>query len=114
MSTPKGLDIELIFSDRIKALIGDGSVSSFARLVGLQQAAVDRYARGIRSPNAEALKTIALKCGVTTDWLLGLSDNPKGVSNGKNVLAHGEASSGLREKDLEIARLNKIIDKMLK
>ena len=64
------------FSSRIKQLIGDRSVNAFARTIGMNQAAIDRYAKGLREPNAEALRMIAAKCGVSADWLLGLSENP--------------------------------------
>ena len=72
---------EKSFAERITYLIGENTVTSFARKVKLNQAAVDRYIKGLREPNAEALRKIALACEVTTDWLLGLSENPIGVSN---------------------------------
>jgi transcriptional regulator with XRE-family HTH domain len=78
MSTPNG---EKVFAERITNLIGEGTVTSFARRVNLNQAAVDRYVKGLREPNAEALRKIASACEVTTDWLLGLSENPIGVNN---------------------------------
>ncbi len=60
-------------SDRIKILCGDMSVAAFARKVGLNQAALDRYIKKIREPNNHAIVTIAKSCGVSTDWLLGLT-----------------------------------------
>lgn len=72
---------ENIFAERISHLIGSGSVSEFARRVSLNQAAIDRYIKGLRQPNADALRQIATVCEVTTDWLLGISDNPFGVDN---------------------------------
>lgn len=78
MSMPNG---ENIFADRIRNLIGEDSVSNFARRVKLNQAAIDRYIKGLRQPNADALRQIATVCEVTSDWLLGISDNPFGVDN---------------------------------
>jgi len=74
MSTQKRVEIQKNFSTRINELIGDSSVSAFARQVGLKQAALDRYSKGINSPAADALVTISSKCGVSVDWLLGLTD----------------------------------------
>ena len=80
MSTPNDENIKKIFSERIKVLIGDESVSAFSRKIGLNQAAIDRYTKKQRSPNAEALVAISSKCGVSVDWLLGLTNSPgKGI-----------------------------------
>lgn len=81
MSTPNGEKVLYSFTERIKELIGNGAVSAFARSVGLKQAAIDRYVKGLREPNAEALRKISVSCGVTTDWLLGVSSTPNGVDN---------------------------------
>lgn len=81
MSTPKEEELREIFSERIRNLIGDESVSSFARRVGLKQAAIDRYVKGKRAPAADALVVIASKCSVTTDWLLGVMATPAGEDN---------------------------------
>lgn len=67
-----------MFSSRLKTLIGDGSVSAFARKVGLKQASVDRYVKEVHAPNAEAICAVATHFGVSADWLLGLSDNQNG------------------------------------
>lgn len=81
MSTPNGENNFEKFSDRIKGLIGTDSVSAFARRIGIKQAAVDRYVKGLREPNADALRTIATACDVSTDWLLGISATPNGVTD---------------------------------
>lgn len=81
MSTPKEENLKKIFSARIRELIGDETVSSFARRVGLKQAAIDRYVKGQRAPAADALVVLASKCSVTTDWLLGVVANPTGDDN---------------------------------
>lgn len=81
MSIPKGEKVSYSFTERIKELIGDGAVSAFARSVGLKQAAIDRYVKGLREPNADALRKISNACGVTTDWLLGVSSSPNGVAD---------------------------------
>lgn len=78
MSTPNEDNVKRIFSERIRELVGEESVSAFARRIGLKQAAIDRYVRGLRAPAADALVAIASGCSVTTDWLLGISLNPVG------------------------------------
>lgn len=76
---PNGEKDEKSFAARIRSLIGDGeAVTAFARRVGMHQAAIDRYIKGLREPNADALRSIAISCKVSTDWLLGLTDNPNG------------------------------------
>ena len=76
MSTPKEDCDTKIFSSRIRSMIGEGTVSGFARRVGLKQAAIDRYVKCVRSPNIDAVKTIASACGVSADWLIGLTEIP--------------------------------------
>lgn len=76
MSTPKEDSDAKIFSSRIRSMIGEGTVSGFARRVGLKQAAIDRYVKCIRSPNIDAVKAIASACGVSADWLIGLTETP--------------------------------------
>ena len=81
MSTPKEETIKSVFSERIRTLIGAEPVSAFARRVGLKQAAVDRYVKGVRAPAADALVALANSCSVSSDWLLGLAATPAGENN---------------------------------
>lgn len=80
-SMTNGEDLKIVFSNRIKSLIGDETVSAFARRVSLNQAAIDRYIKGARAPAPDALLKISSTCGVSVDWLLGASDTPTGESN---------------------------------
>lgn len=107
MSIPLGEVSENIFAERIMSLVGEGSVSGFARKAKLNQAAVDRYIKGLREPNADALRKIAVACEVTTDWLLGVSDNPIGV---------GDTDWRKRALDAEqkLARVSKALGHALK
>lgn len=41
---------------------------------GLSQCAVSLYERGRRDPSSMALRGLAIAYGVSTDWLLGLSE----------------------------------------
>lgn len=98
---------ENVFAERISKLIGNDSVSQFARKVKLNQAAIDRYIKGLRQPNADALRQIATLCEVTSDWLLGISDNPYGVDNSD---WHGRALAA----EQKLARVSKALGHALK
>jgi len=52
----------------MRELIGENSVSAFARSVGLPEANVRTYLTG-RKPSIEKVVQIADACGVTVDWL---------------------------------------------
>lgn len=54
------------------------SQRELARLCGLGEAQVNKYENGQTDPSAKYLKAIAEKLGVSTDYLLGLTDSPHG------------------------------------
>lgn len=66
------------YSDRfirnLKELQAGDSVSAFARRIGIKQQTLDACLKGQRKPSVEMVYTISCKLGVSTDWLLGLSD----------------------------------------
>lgn len=55
-------------------LMGDMTLQEFADKLGMSRATVGFYAVGKRIPDALGVKTIAEKCNVSADWLLGLSE----------------------------------------
>ena len=55
-------------------LQGERTIQEFADLLGMARATVGFYAAGTRIPDALGIKQIAGRCGVSADWLLGLSD----------------------------------------
>lgn len=63
-----------IFSERFSSLRGDRTQAEFADFLDISRQTVSFYENGERIPDALALRDIALKCKVTSDWLLGLSD----------------------------------------
>ena len=63
-----------IFRERFSQLRGDMKQDEFAEFLGFSRPTVALYESGKRVPDAVALKTIAVKCGVSADWLLGLSE----------------------------------------
>lgn len=60
--------------DRAVMLQGERSTSQFARDLGIQQSTLDLYLKGKRKPSVELVYCICRKCGVSSDWLLGLSE----------------------------------------
>lgn len=62
------------FRDTFVELMGDMTIKEFAEKLGMSRATVGFYCNGDRIPDALGIKAIAEKCGVSADWLLGLSD----------------------------------------
>lgn len=50
---------------------------SFADALGMPYRTVTNYENGSREPGHDYLIKVADFCGCTTDWLLGLSDDPR-------------------------------------
>lgn len=66
---------QTIFLNRLNSLRGDNSVKSFAVELQETQQSVDKYVKGETKPPISFLVKVATRFGVSTDWLLGLSDN---------------------------------------
>ena len=79
-------------------LMGDMTLQEFADKLGMSRATVGFYAAGKRIPDALGIKTIAEKCNVSADWLLGLS---KVKSARFDVHAFCERT-GLSEKSFQV------------
>lgn len=92
-----------VFRDRLDILRGDLSYAKFADKLGLSRATVGFYLSGERVPDAITLKDIAIKCGVTADWLLGLTE----AANVENL----DISAKLRLNDQSIATLQELTRK---
>lgn len=54
------------------------SQRELARLCGLGEAQVNKYENGQTDPSAKYLKAVAEQLGISTDYLLGLTDIPHG------------------------------------
>lgn len=63
-----------LFLTRLKDIQGDLSVSAFARYLEMPQKTVDAYFKEQRKPSVEFVVRVCSKCGVSADWLLGLSE----------------------------------------
>jgi len=63
-----------IFADRFNELRETRTQEDFAEFLGISRPTVGFYENGERLPDALLLRKIAIKCGVSADWLLGISD----------------------------------------
>lgn len=87
-----------VFAKRFRELRGDMTQDKFADFVGISRPTVGFYENGDRLPDALVLKKIAEKCHVSSDWLIGLSDNKK-----SDYLFIGEIT-GLNDNSIEFLR----------
>lgn len=89
------------FRERLNEVKGDLTIDRFARKVGVARATMGGYLAGTRLPKADHLKKIAEKCGVSADYLIGLSD-AKGTDNRDISIA-----LGLSDEAIEVLRRSK-------
>lgn len=103
--------------DRIVALINERGINGvqLARETGLPPNAISVWKKGTAEPGTKAIIKIAAYFGVTTDYLLGLTDNPRPPdalpipSTAEEILAQ----RGITGKD-RAATLESILDLMAK
>lgn len=65
---------------RLRELQGNMSVTDFADKLGLSRQTVGFYLNGNRIPDSETLIQICNACHVSADWLLGIENEPLGLS----------------------------------
>lgn len=88
-----------IFAERFNALRGERTQAEFAEFLGISRPTVGFYENGERIPDALVLSQIAKQCGVTTDYLAGLSDNK--TLDGANVAK----ATGLSDKAINVLEM---------
>ena len=66
-----------IVIERLKTLLAERgtSVSEFARFIGLKQPTLNNYLKGDRTPTIDSIVMICNKCCISSDWLLGISND---------------------------------------
>ncbi len=69
------MDAKATFAKRFTELCGDKTQQEIADAIGVSRATVGYYLSGDRSPDIEVLSRIARYFGVTSDYLIGLSDS---------------------------------------
>lgn len=64
------------FGEMLKSLLAEKelSVNQFARIIKVSPSAVSAWCRGIKQPTADNILAVASYFGVSTDFLLGVSD----------------------------------------
>lgn len=66
--------MQKIFIRHLKELQGDLSVTAFAKMLEMPQNTLDCYIKERRKPSVDFILRICSKCGVSADWLLGLTE----------------------------------------
>ena len=97
------------FSSRLRELRGTQKISQEAlgNILGVTQQAVGKWERDIASPDPETIVKMAVHFGVTTDYLLGVSDTPyytaeAQASDGKPVRGYSTTNKApLTPKEVE-------------
>lgn len=109
MATQK-IDVRFpVFRERFCTLRGDMTQDEFAKKLGFSRPTIGLYESGSRIPDALALRTIAEKCDVSADWLVGLSS-----AKTANITTQGICKeTGLSEEAVnELAKWNTIGSKV--
>jgi transcriptional regulator with XRE-family HTH domain len=63
----------------MRELRGETSQVSMARKIGVSQPTYSCWEAGVKMPLAIQIRQISITCGISTDWLLGLSDRRDGA-----------------------------------
>ena len=71
------MNAKATFKERFFQLCGNKTQQAIADEIGVSRATIGYYMNGDRSPDIEILSRIAKYFNVTSDYLLGLSDNKK-------------------------------------
>lgn len=62
---------------------------SFAEKLNIPYRTITNYENGSREPGSDYILKVADVCGCTTDWLLGLSDDPRNNAPHSSLLSKG-------------------------
>lgn len=69
-----------IFFDRLDAVRADRTVTEFARDCGINQPTMFNYHRRTRVPSIETLAQICITNMISSDWLLGFTNERTGTA----------------------------------
>ena len=69
-----------VLGERLKELRGSMSQAAFANRIGIKQTSYSAWERGVKEPGATVVAKIASAFGVSTDWLLGMSDDRRSTA----------------------------------
>ena len=68
--------MEISFAEILEEYLINNNLSQteFARRVGVKQSQVSEWLKGKAKPGYDILKRMAITCGVSADYFLGISD----------------------------------------
>ena len=101
---------EIHLSRRLLELRGDTKQAAFARSLGVFQQTYARWELGDRQPKLQELARLASHFGVSTDYLLGLTDAPSPESERSNTDWKERAHAAERKLDKVNEALGKVIE----
>lgn len=97
---------ETRLGERLKQIRGSVSQVDFSAQIGLKQTTYSGYETGKKEPPLGVLAGIARKFGVTTDWLLGLSDS---MGSGVSV-QNRDGNVAIDHSKVETANANRLFE----
>lgn len=102
--------------DRIKKLRENTGMSArkFAEAIDMKYTTYYGYENGVSEPNSAVIVKLCSYFGCTADYLLGLSDDPKGYFDEKETSpAPAEAETGevTREMSIQLLKALGLLDK---
>lgn len=96
-----------LFRERFLQLKGERTTVEFAQVLGMSRATVGFYESGQRIPDALGIEKICKTCGVSADWLLGISTVKTSDTTTQAICQ----ATGLSEKAVEhLTLLNKVAE----
>ena len=97
-----------IFAERLKKLRESKGYSQkeLGSLSGVDASLISRYEQGERTPTIDNLTSLAKALGTTTDYLLGLTNNPLSCSE--------KINDEIEHKLLEYEKLKSKLEKLKK
>lgn len=97
------------FGDRLRELRKEQGLSmvELGRILGLAESSISRYENNVRDPGGELVKRACIYFGVTSDYLLGLSDDKE------VIILDKQKKSFLEEFDIYYKHLLNRLDKAM-
>ena len=93
MCQPQKVKKMKIIQDRLRELRGNLSQSEFSKKIGVSQTSYSGWETAGKDPVSSAIELIARACHVSSDWLLGLTDDPTPRKSSGGVHINGVSHS---------------------
>ena len=83
----KGGDFMSTFSDRLTAMLRKRNMTQkqLAQQTNITESAMSYYVKGARTPSGDILTKIAIALNTSTDYLLGITNDPETVKQGSDL-----------------------------